>query len=817
MADKAIIIDREIASELDTDDQKLIKLARHRFSETLSNWSDIRRQAVNDQKYYSGLQTDSDIARSMRAKGGQPQIQVNMLPNFVQQVENSIRQQNIGLNVHPTDEDGTEETAKILQGIIRHIEHASQAKTAYLWAAGSHGALVPGFGFIKLDCAYCPPKNGTPSFDQEIFIRGIKDPMTILPDYFAQQPDFSDSDFWFEFEEIDKDVYKERYSNSKLSGTYFKDWGSLGGSIGASWISQNACKIVKYWYREATIRHWALFEDGTQGYLDEYGCEINDNGELEVVDKSLADEKFPKMELDDIEKDAIARVVDSKTDPGASQDEYPNTDAMVPLERLAEVERMREVVEYEVKWILTNGFEVLDRGDWNDSEFPFVGVVGKDQVIDGKRDMHGIVRYAKDPQKMVNFFTSQVVRRVDAANKSAWIASAESIPEPQRKHWDNSNLENRATLYYNAYDDQGRQLPPPSRGDAIEPAVQQLMAGSMMFAKNIQQTVGIFEAGIGQAMGDRQSGDAIDSLAERGENANFHFSDNFVMSMKRLGCLILRLIPKIYDTPRVVRMVGLDDEAELVRINQMFGENGQVKLHDIKNAGCYDVVVDTGPTFATKKAQMVESMLKFAAIEPAMMPFLADLLAKNMDWDTTGAVSERIQMVQAQQYPWLHPADGQAKLPPQAVVQIQSLTKQLQAAQEAGQHLQQLYAQEKMKNDTNIVNNEAKERQIAMKGMIDLQNKKMDLLIQAQQASDKNTLDRTKAEMAHVNDKLRIHLDALGMSHDASMDLHAAALDSIQLANAMAAPSSNPNAAPSAPSSALPAPATPALPGKGGQ
>lgn len=247
MADKSQILDREIARELDDEDKKLIKLARRRFSETMANWSDIRKDAVQDQKYFTGLQADSEMARAVRARGGNPNIQVNMIPNFVQQVENSIRQQNIGLTVHATDEEGSEETAKILQGIVRHIEHNSQAKTAYLWAAGSHGALVPGFGFIKLECDYSPSKNGIPTFDQEIFIRGIKDPMTILPDFFAQSPDFSDSDFWFEFEQMDKSIYKERYVSSKLSNTYAKDWGSLSTSIGSSWISSNACKVAKYW------------------------------------------------------------------------------------------------------------------------------------------------------------------------------------------------------------------------------------------------------------------------------------------------------------------------------------------------------------------------------------------------------------------------------------------------------------------------------------------------------------------------------------------------------------------------------------------
>jgi len=756
MASKGELLDKELTRKLDQEDRDLIHLVRRKFNKTMSNWKEIREDAVSDQKYYTGLQQDTTESRALRAKGGSPQIQVNMIPNFVQQVENSIRQQNIGISVHPTDETGTEETAKILQGIIRHIEHQSQAKTAYLWAAGSHGALVPGFGFLKIETEYCDSRNGKPVWDQEIFIRGVKDPMKILPDYFAQMPDFSDSEFWFEFEELAKDVYIERYADSKLAGPTCKDWSGLGAAIGSSWMNSNSCRIVKYWYKVPTIRHFCIFEDGTEGFLDEFGAKINDKGEMEIIDPAKATLYPTVLDEDEMERMALAREFDAKSDPGAPQDDYPITDTMVPVDHLAKILRKREVTEYEVKWILTNGFEILDRGDWNDSEFPFVGVIGQDVIIDGKRDIHGIVRYAKDPQKMVNFFTSQVVRRVDAANKSAWIAAAESIPEPQRRYWDNANIDNRATLYYQSYDEQGRQLPAPTRGDAIEPAVQQMMAGAAMMSQSIKATIGIYEAGLGQTVGDRQSGNAIDTLAERGEINNFHFSDNLVMSIKRLGKLLVRLIPKIYDAPRTVRMVGLDDEADLVKINQMFAENGQMKEYNIKDCTGYDVVIDTGPTYASKKSQMVDNMLKFASIEPTLMPFLADLIAKNMDWDTTGAVSERIQLVQAQQFPWLvQSQQGDiAKLPPEAKAMIMTLQKQLQSTQQAAQHVQGLYAQEKNKNDTQAIAHQAKLQQVYVKEMFDLQKQRDKLVAEAQQTRDKLVLERTKAELAHVNERI---------------------------------------------------------------
>lgn len=785
-------LERNILNGVKEEDQRLIKLARSRFVTTSTNWSDIRKAAVQDQKFYTDQQNDDSAGRAARSRGSAPRISINMLPNFVQQVENSIRQQNIGINVHPTDEQGSEETAKILQGIVRHIEHISNAKQAYLWAAGSHGALVPGFGFIKLDTDYCT-QNGELTFDQEILIRGVKDPMKILPDFNAEMPDFSDAEFWFEFEVMDKEEYEEKYSDSKLNQPSFSDWSGMGQNVGLSWLKKNQVTVAKYWYKDTTIRHFALFEDGTTGFLDEFGVEIDHNGKPKVINPDLN----PKIAYSMDEREAMSAAMDEKSGPGSPSSEYPITESMVPMERLAKVTRWREVVQNEVKWIITNGCEILASGEWNDSEFPFVGVVGVDRVVDGKRDIHGIIRYSKDPQKMVNYLNSAVIRKIDASNKAPWIAAAESIPEPMRNRWETSNKESHAILYYQAYSGtQDKPLPPPQRGDAIEPAIQQLMAAAQMQNQNIKATIGIYEAGIGQSMGERQSGAAIQTLAQTGEQSNFHFSDNLVLSMKRLGCLILRLIPKIYDTARTVRIVGLDDENDLVKINQMFSENGQQKNYDIKNAGCYDVVVDTGPTFASKKAQMSESMLKFAAVDPQLMPVIADILAGNMDWDTAGTIKDRIQLLQSQTMPWLHPQDGQQQLPPQVRVMVQGLQKQLQAAQAAGQHVQGLYAQEKMKNDTNLISHQAKTQQLYIKEMFALQKQRNQIIAERQTTQDKLVLEHTKLQLDHIDTRFN-HIMSL---YDAQKAVDDTAASSVAASN-------QPGPQPQQPQAALPAPA----------
>jgi hypothetical protein len=753
------------------EDKDLITLTRQRFKDTVVAWADVRRDALDDQRFYAGAQYDQSYAASNRAGGGAPKITQNQLPNMVQQVENNIRQQNISITVHATDEQGSEEDAKVLQGMIRHIEEISNSKQAYIWAAGSHGALVTGFGFIKLETDWV----GKQTFDQEIYIRGVKDPMKILPDFLACKPDFSDARYWFEFEEYGKDEFKTKYGESALAGGTFSDWGGVGQVVGQEWVKPNSITVAKYWYKEVEVRHFCAFADGTMGYIDDFGAKLNSKGEVEIVDQDLYDAEYPRVEMDPEEKRLALAAMEALHAEGSPEAEYPVTEDMVPFEKLAGVLRWREEVIEHVHWIITNGIEVLDKDEWHDSEFPFVAVIGKDMVVDGKRIIQGIIRDAKDSQKMVNYLSSQLIGRVNAANKSPWIAALESIPPEHRDDWEKSHLTPKALLLFNARDPDGQPLPSPTRGDNAEPAIQAFMAGIQEFNQAIKSTIGIHEAGVGQTVGERQSGAAIMTLAQQGMMNNLHVSDNLVMSIKRLGCLILRLIPKVYDTQRAIRIINPDDSAEIVKINQIFTEGNQQKHFDIAGAGGYDVVIDTGPGFATKKAEQAEQILKFGAANPAMMPVIMDLIAKTSDWDTGGAIAERVQLWQSANLPYLHTDDGQQPLPPQARVAMGKLQQQLKEAQTHINTLQQAYQQEKYKNDTSAVEQAGKLRQIQIQGMYDLALKKMDLLQQTQGSKDKLALEATKIQLKHINDKQKLHLSALQAS-DAAQNRNDTAL-----------------------------------------
>jgi len=382
-----------------------------------------------------------------------------------------------------------------------------------------------------------------------------------------------------------------------------------------SWTKKDLVKLCRYWYKEPFEITIVQFEDGSQGALSDY-----ESGKLPI----------PKVLVSENEKSLIA--IKSIQD---------NVQYNIPEYRDAEIVRQRIQKQYKVKWCLTNGYEILEEGEWHTSSFPFVAFVGKDTVVDGKRDIHGIIRNSKDAQRMLNYSASSYIRQLATMNKTPWIADARSIPEgPLKQQWERSNTDDIAILYYIGTDSKGQPINPPSRGTSMEPAVQAIMGAMAQFDMEIKNTIGIHDANIGVSPNE-QSGIAIKTNAERGELSNLHFSDNFVMSMKTLGKLLVQLIPVIYDTPRTIRIIGADDQKDIVAINQIFTKNGKQMRYDIAGAPELDVVINTGPTFASKKSQELENMLQVLQTDPQLTPILIDLVVNRTDWSDKEEIRAR--------------------------------------------------------------------------------------------------------------------------------------------------------------------------------
>lgn len=695
--------------------QDIHEAAMKCFEEADAAWREVREQSKDDTLFYHGKQWDEHLSSIARAKN-EPTLSVNRLPVFVKQIENDMRSRDIGITCAATSEDGSEDTANIFTGIIRGIEQRSNAKQHYIHAAGENGALVPGIGYLKITLDY----SDNDGFNQDITISSIKDPMKILVDPSVQEIDFSDAEYWLEFDDYSHKSFKRSFPRAECVSADMFPSGS------GNWVNGESIRVARFWYKEETSITKFLMDDGT----------------IEI------EEKIERIDGDDDYNKVIV-----------------NGEAKTIL-------RERSVTNTKIKFIDFTAAEVLNEGEWAGSKFPFVAVTGPATIIDGKRDIRGIIRFAKDSQKMLNFMASSAARRIASANKSPWIVDRKSIA-PYIQAWNKANTENMPYLPYDSYDDKGngRQLPPPQRADQTG-QIQDLLQAAAKFEDDLKATIGIYDAGLG-ATPNEQSGVAIQTLAQQGQNANSHFSDMLIAAIKTLGNILIDVIPNVYDTARLVRVVGADNKSRMIKINELVKDKGQMIEYNIRDAaGHYGIVVNAGPAYATQKQAAIEQMTELMRVNPSIAPYVQDIIAGNMDFEGKDIVRDRLMKVLAMTNPGIIEQDDSLQVPPQAQAAMAQQSAMIQQLTQTLNELQVEYTKLNSAVQSKQIEhqNEMEKAQYQAQLQATLQEQKVNgeiALSQARAAEDakiaayNQEMQQIKVQLGHTEQMMRLTLEAM--------------------------------------------------------
>lgn len=598
----------------------LLETARSRFKNAFEAERENRVKGDEDARFRAGEQWPQEIIAARQADG-RPCLTINKMPQFEQQVTNDQRQNRPAIKVHPVDDKADPETAKVLQGLVKHVEVASNADTARDTAF--ENAVRRSYGYYRVVTEYASPE----SFNQEIRVKRIRDPNSVLLDPNHQEPDGSDMEWGFIFERMPKDEYKATYGESKLAKA--TDW-DLEVREAPDWVAADTVQIAEYFYKEYESKDLCLLSDG------------------QVMEKSEAEQY-------------IASHVQATDELGAPMGEAPEAPTIVK-ERTARVPS--------VKWCKLNGCEVLEETDWPGQWIPILPVYGAELVVDGKLVRESLIRHAKDPARMYNFWKSAETEAITLAPKSPFIADAKSI-EGYEHIWRDANRKNHSYLPYNARPD----APMPQRQNT-EANVQAITQASMLAADEIKQTLGIYDASLG-AKSNETSGVAIQRRNQQAQTSNFHFIDNLNRTIRHEGRIIIDLAPHVYDGARIARIIGEDGEQKRVPINQKFKDEktGEERMHDL-SVGQYDVTVDTGPSYATRRQESASAMLEITKALPNTMGTTADLIVKNMDFPGAQEFADRIKKTLP---PGLVDDDqAQKPIPPQVQAQMAQMAKMLE-------------------------------------------------------------------------------------------------------------------------------------------
>lgn len=629
---------------MDKKDDKFIETALKRFNLAAEAEADLRKKALDDLKFRAGDQWPMNVKQA-RDVDKRPCLTINRIPSLVKQVTNDARQNRPQLKIIATD-DSTEDTAEVLEGMCRYIQESSNAGIAYDTACDAQ--VTMGWGYFRVITEYSDEN----SFDQDIKIKRIKNAFTVYFDPNAVEPDYSDAKWCFIVADIDRGEFKSEYPDAQILSM---EMSSIGDNQ-QGWMTEDNIRVAEYFYVEETKKTICQMSDG------------------KVLDKDMAEELIKNVS---------------------------NT-----LSQPLTIQNTRETTTKAVKWCKMTASEKLEEADWVGKYIPVIPVLGEDLDIDGKRDLIGLVRDAKDPQRSLNYWRTATTEAIALAPKAPWVI-AEGQLEGYEAFWQNANVASYSHLPYKPTTIAGLQVPPPSR-NSVEPPVQAMTMASQTAADDMKAVTGVYD----QRQEDARdaSGKAIIARQRQGDTSNFNYIDNLSRSIRYLGVMLLDLIPKIYDAPRVTRIIHADNSTETVKINQPSGDkdpmSGVDKIYDVRT-GKYDVTVDIGPSFATKRIETADSMQTLAQSYPPLMQYAGDIMVKAMDFPDSDQISDRLKKMLPPQL-----QDDSEDIPPQAkamLTQQTGLIKQL-TAELNKQYAKSAFKEAELasKERINNANNEAK-------------------------------------------------------------------------------------------------------------
>jgi len=564
-----------------------------------------------------------------REKDARPCLTINKVKQHNRQITNDARQNKPSVRVYPVDDGADKKTAEVFNGIIRHIEANSNADTAYDIAG--EFAVDAGLGYWRVTTDYAADD----TFDQEIYIKSVANPLNV---YLGRhvEPDGSDAKCGFVFEDMPKKDFEAKYPDCEPVS-----W-PLSKSDGSQWLNEDTIRVAEY---------FKIVEEADTLYANPDGQTIKASS---IEDKAMLD--------------ALK---------AAAKDESSGV-------------KSRKVMVRKCKWYLIAGDKIIDRRDWLGKYIPIVRVVGEEVEIDGKVDRKGHTRAMKDAQRMYNYWATAGVEYGALQGKQPYLAAKEAI-EGHESKWDNLNTSHDPYLPYNATDSAGNPIPSPQRQQPPVTAPM-YMEGMRVASEEMKMASGQYDASLG-AKSNETSGRAIMARQREGDNATFHFIDNVARAIRFTGKILVDLIPKVYDTARVVRILGEDGKEDKVSIDP--GRQKAVQsdkdpvtgaIKEIYNPGVgrYDVTVAVGPSYGTKRQEAFEALTEMSSRNPQLLQVAGDLIMKAADFPMAEQIAERLQKTLAPELQ--DKKDGAEEVPAQAQAEIAQLKQSVQQLDEALQN-----------------------------------------------------------------------------------------------------------------------------------
>ena len=590
-----------LAEQFDFDPKEVIEDAKNFLELCNSAYGSNRGNELDDLRFLAGDHWPEQIKRE-REIDGRPCLTVNKLPTFLHQVTNDQRQNVPGIKVSPVGNGADVKGAEIRQGIIRHIEYASNADVCYDTAVNSAAAI--GEGFFRIITDYCRPD----SFDQDIKFKRIRNSFTVYPDPLSEEPDGSDQKRCMLSAKVPRKDFERE--NPEAEGTTQGFDLGIGDPTNKDWLGQDFIRQAEFYRIEEKPAVLVELTNGETGFEED----------LLALPPGVTIKR----------KRASAR---------------PRT----MLYKLTAVEVL-EATEVKCRWI------------------PVFPVYGDEIDLDGKVIRSGLIRNAKDPSKMYDFWMTSATEEVALRPKTPYIG-AEGQFEGYEDEWNQANVRSFPYMEYKPVTLDGQLAPAPQRQPMAD-IPNGMLTMAMHANDNIKATTGLFDSSLG-ARGNATSGIQERAQQRQGDVANFHYTDNLNRTVKHVGRCLLDMIPNYIDAPRAVQMMGEDGKITSIDVNQpapadinapaqpaapgtigaVAGASGGPSAMDLSvaktlndmKAGDYAATVRAGPSYDTLRQEAATSMVEWGKAWPKLMEIAGDKMIRAQDWPGADDIADRVE------------------------------------------------------------------------------------------------------------------------------------------------------------------------------
>jgi hypothetical protein len=536
----------------------------------------------DNQWMVTGANGTVNVANQRRAKG-RPAASYNRLPQFVKQVSGELRQNKPAIKVLPVDGQTDPAMAEVYSAIIRHIEGQSNGHRIY--SKTGEQAAIGGQGWWRIKADYCADDG----FEQELLIERIPNPLAVVSDPAAKEPTRRDMSWALVTEMVPRQDFLDKYP--KISASDFD------GEEYLDWQQGDFVRIAEYWRKRSkgTKRLFALRAP---------------TGEQTVADEDQIRERLAPFGLEKVNKASLAQL---------------------ELEIVSE----RKVEAFVVESILLCGVgELGEWQEWPGKYIPLVRVVGEEVEAGDTVFRHGMIHHAKPAQVGYNYARNAMMERHGQSTKAPWIATAKQV-QNYKGMWETANTENHAVLIYDP--------DPAANGPPARTAPPQLDAAAyqecMTAVDDMKGSTGIHDAQLG-AESNETSGVAIARRDAQGDTATFVYIDNLEDAIETTGRMLIDLIPHYYDDSRVIRLLGEDGEVEkFEEINKQLPDG---RTWNDVTRGKYDVVVNTGPAYATRRQEAADNLMKLSD-NPVIGQVGMDILVRALDMPLGDKLADRLK------------------------------------------------------------------------------------------------------------------------------------------------------------------------------